>query len=121
MVAGASNSRPVGAPTAVTLSVGRRDARSERQLVPPEIGAEGQARLGRGAARLISEYDVVIGAVQALEAIKVLSGVGRPLCNRLVQSDGGALALREIAARRSPACPACGLEAGVVGVGGGDG
>ncbi len=50
----------------------------------------------------------VIGAVQALEAIKVLSGAGRPLYNRLLQFDGAAMAFSEIAVGRSPACPACG-------------
>lgn len=50
----------------------------------------------------------IIGSVQALEAIKLLLGIGTPLVGRLALFDGLGLRWREIAVRRDPACPACG-------------
>lgn len=50
----------------------------------------------------------IIGSVQALEAIKLLLGIGTPLVGRLALFDGLGLRWREITVRRDPACPACG-------------
>jgi len=49
-----------------------------------------------------------IGAIQALEAIKVLTGAGQPLYDRLLQFDGSALTFNEVQVSRVPTCPACG-------------
>jgi molybdopterin/thiamine biosynthesis adenylyltransferase len=49
-----------------------------------------------------------IGAIQALEAIKVLTGVGQPLYDRLVQFDGATLTFNEVQVSRVPTCPVCG-------------
>jgi molybdopterin/thiamine biosynthesis adenylyltransferase len=51
-----------------------------------------------------------IGAIQGLEVIKVLTGAGEPLYNRLVQFDGAALTFNEVAVSRAPTCPVCGDE-----------
>ena len=51
-----------------------------------------------------------IGAIQALEVIKVLTGAGRPLYDRLLQFDGGAMTFAEVEVRRAPGCPVCGDE-----------
>lgn len=50
----------------------------------------------------------VIGSLQALEAIKLLAGIGTPLVGRLALFDGLALRWRELQVRRDPSCPACG-------------
>jgi len=49
-----------------------------------------------------------IGAIQALEAIKVITGAGRPLYDRLVQFDGAAMSFTEVEVARVPTCPVCG-------------
>jgi len=49
----------------------------------------------------------LIGSYQALEAIKVLAGVGKSLCGRLQLFDGMTSQWRELKLSRDPACPAC--------------
>jgi molybdopterin-synthase adenylyltransferase len=49
-----------------------------------------------------------IGAIQALEAIKVLTGAGRPLFDRLLQFDGAEMSLNEVQVTRMASCPVCG-------------
>jgi sulfur-carrier protein adenylyltransferase/sulfurtransferase len=50
----------------------------------------------------------VIGALQATEAIKILTGIGEPLIGRLMIYDALAMRFRELKLRRDPACPVCG-------------
>jgi adenylyltransferase/sulfurtransferase len=50
----------------------------------------------------------VIGTLEALEAIKYLTGVGKNLKNKLLLWDGGAMEFRTLKIRRDPDCPACG-------------
>ena len=50
----------------------------------------------------------IVGSAQALEAIKLLSGGGRPLLDRVVWLDGAAFSWREEPVTRDPGCPACG-------------
>ncbi len=50
----------------------------------------------------------MIGSLQALEAIKVLTGVGEPLCGRLLVFDGNALEFRTLRLRPDPGCDVCG-------------
>lgn len=50
----------------------------------------------------------IIGAIQALEAIKVITGAGRPLYDRLLQVDGADLSIREVQVGRAATCPVCG-------------
>lgn len=52
----------------------------------------------------------VIGSLQALEAIKVLTGTGEPLTGRVLIFDGNTLEFRTLKLRRDPACPVCGDE-----------
>ena len=49
----------------------------------------------------------VIGSLQALEAIKVMSGVGKSLDSRLVLFDGLQHSWRTVQLRLDPACPVC--------------
>lgn len=50
----------------------------------------------------------VIGTMQALEAIKILAGLGDSLCGRLLLFDALTSSWRELRLPRDPACPACG-------------
>lgn len=50
----------------------------------------------------------VIGAMQALEAVKILAGLGENLCGRLLLFDALTSSWRELRLPRDPACPACG-------------
>ena len=52
----------------------------------------------------------IIGSMQAMEAVKLLLGVGRPLIGRLLIFDGLDMTWREVALRRNPDCPVCGDE-----------
>ena len=49
-----------------------------------------------------------IGALQALEVLKVITGAGRPLYDRLIQFDGAAMTFTEVEVARVPTCPVCG-------------
>ncbi len=50
----------------------------------------------------------VIGSLQALEAIKLVTGIGTPLIGRLLLFDGMRLQFREIALTKDPECVVCG-------------
>lgn len=50
----------------------------------------------------------IIGSLQALEAIKLLLGIGDSLVGRLVLFDALRLRFRELALRKDPDCPVCG-------------
>ena len=50
----------------------------------------------------------VIGATEATEAIKLLTGQGEPLAGRLFLWDGLALSADSITVERDPTCPVCG-------------
>jgi sulfur-carrier protein adenylyltransferase/sulfurtransferase len=52
----------------------------------------------------------VVGSLQALEAIKLILGVGRGLAGRLLIFDALELSWREVALRRNSECPVCGDE-----------
>jgi adenylyltransferase/sulfurtransferase len=49
----------------------------------------------------------IVGSIQALEALKLLSGVGEPLVDRIVQIDGRTLEHTIVSTSRRPDCPAC--------------
>ncbi|WP_299201170.1 molybdopterin-synthase adenylyltransferase MoeB [uncultured Amphritea sp.] len=50
----------------------------------------------------------IIGSVQAMEALKVLAGLGEPLVGRLLLLDGRHMDWRTLTLRRDPECPCCG-------------
>jgi molybdopterin/thiamine biosynthesis adenylyltransferase/rhodanese-related sulfurtransferase len=56
----------------------------------------------------------VLGSIQAVEAIKMLLGLGEPLVGRLLAYDALAGEFRSFSFRRDPACPACGENAGEI-------
>jgi adenylyltransferase/sulfurtransferase len=69
---------------------------------------------GDDAALNCSENGVVaplvgiIGASQALEAIKLICGVGEPLAGHVLYFDGKWLEWRKLKLNRNPQCPVCG-------------
>ena len=50
----------------------------------------------------------LIGSAQAMEAIKLVVGIGTPLVGRLALFDGLDFRWREVRVRRNPDCPVCG-------------
>jgi len=49
----------------------------------------------------------IIGAVQAAEALKLLTGIGQPLLGRLLLLDGLTMEWRQINLKKDPGCPVC--------------
>jgi molybdopterin/thiamine biosynthesis adenylyltransferase len=49
-----------------------------------------------------------IGCLGAMEAIKIITGLGRPLHNRLLHVDTGTMEFRTVTTRRQPGCTECG-------------
>jgi len=53
----------------------------------------------------------IIGSIQAVEAIKMLLGIGEPLVGRLLAYDALEESFRTFKVQRDPECPACGEHA----------
>ena len=53
----------------------------------------------------------IVGSIQAIEAIKVLLGLGEPLIGRLLAYDSLEQSFRTFKVNRDPNCPSCGPEA----------
>lgn len=70
---------------------------------PPPAGVVSCSEAG-----VLGPIPGLIGSIQALEVIKVLTGAGRPLYDRLLQYDGAAMTFTEVAVERAPSCPVCG-------------
>ncbi len=49
----------------------------------------------------------IIGVMQAIEAVKLIVGIGEPLLGRLVHCDALKMKFREFKLRRDPKCPVC--------------
>jgi molybdopterin/thiamine biosynthesis adenylyltransferase len=56
----------------------------------------------------------IIGSIQALEAIKMILGLGDSLVGRLMAYDSLEESFRTFKVHRDPACPACGPDAGQI-------
>ncbi|MGJ3242663.1 MAG: molybdopterin-synthase adenylyltransferase MoeB [Opitutales bacterium] len=52
----------------------------------------------------------VIGSLQAMEAIKLIAGVGASLTGRLLVVDALGMAFRTLTLKKDPGCPCCGHE-----------
>lgn len=52
----------------------------------------------------------IIGVMQAVEAVKLICGIGDPLIGRLMNFDALAMKFREFKLRKDPKCPLCGPE-----------
>jgi molybdopterin/thiamine biosynthesis adenylyltransferase/rhodanese-related sulfurtransferase len=56
----------------------------------------------------------IIGSIQAIEAIKILLGIGETLQGRLLSYDALEQSFRTFKVHRDPQCPACGPDAGEI-------
>ena len=56
----------------------------------------------------------IVGSIQAMEAIKILLGLGDPLVGRLLAYDALEESFRTFKVHRDPECPACGKNAGPI-------
>ena len=63
---------------------------------------------GEGPRGPLGVVPGVIGTVQATEAIKLLTGIGQPLTNRLFTYDALKTSVRIIPVKPNPDCPLCG-------------
>jgi molybdopterin/thiamine biosynthesis adenylyltransferase len=70
---------------------------------------EGERRSCREAG-VLGAMAGVMGSIQALEALKLLSGVGRPLLDRILHLDGHDMGQTVVATSRRPGCQACAAE-----------
>lgn len=62
----------------------------------------------RAAPPVIGATCGIIGSIQAMEAIKMLTGLGEPLASRLLIWDGRCAQMDEIPIERNERCPDCG-------------
>jgi adenylyltransferase/sulfurtransferase len=49
----------------------------------------------------------IIGVMQAIEAVKLIVGIGEPLIGRMIQFDALKMKFREFKLRKDPNCPVC--------------
>jgi len=70
---------------------------------------EGNEELTCSEAGVIAPLVGMIGSAQAMEAIKVISGVGKPLVGRLLILDAWQMQWREMKLAKDPGCPVCSI------------
>ncbi|MBL9212281.1 MAG: molybdopterin-synthase adenylyltransferase MoeB [Opitutaceae bacterium] len=68
---------------------------------------------GCGEAGVLGALCGVIGSLQALEAIKLVTGIGEPLRGRLLTYHALNQEFQTLTLPRDPACPACGTDASI--------
>ena len=61
---------------------------------------------------IIAPLAGIIGATQALETIKLLTGAGKPLIGRLLLLDALGMVWRQVGLPKDPACPVCSSAVG---------
>ncbi len=61
---------------------------------------------------VLSATPSVIASLEAMEAIKVITGVGEPALGKLMVFDGEKMKFYEIRAVKNPNCPICGKNSG---------
>ncbi len=71
---------------------------------------QGNEDLTCSEAGVIAPLVGMIGSAQAMEAIKVISGVGKPLVGRLLILDAWEMQWREMRLNKDPDCPVCGSK-----------
>jgi adenylyltransferase/sulfurtransferase len=71
---------------------------------PPQPGAIPSCQ----EAGVVGTAAGVLGTLMAHEALKLITGVGEPLTDRLLVFEGRASRFREVPVRRDPACAVCG-------------
>jgi adenylyltransferase/sulfurtransferase len=75
-----------------------------------EDGAEDSGTLAPERAGVLSSAPGVIGAIEATEVLKMITGTGEPLAGRLLLWDGMRMRFDQIEVKADPACWACGAR-----------
>ena len=88
-----------------TGQVGVFEGRPCYRCLVPEVPPEAETCAAVGVVGALAG---VIGSMMALEAIKRITGAGRPLAGRLLIYDGLAGESRTVRVGADPACPVCG-------------
>ncbi|MEA2309700.1 MAG: molybdopterin-synthase adenylyltransferase [Thermoleophilaceae bacterium] len=70
---------------------------------PPPAGAVPSCR----EAGVLGATAGIVGSIQALEALKLLTGIGSPLLDRILQLDALSMEQTLVATERGADCPAC--------------
>ena len=83
----------------------RAESPCYRCLYSPDAGEE---QLNCSEAGVLAPITGVVGSLQALEVVKLLSGYGEPLTCRLLLIDGATMDIRTLRLGKDPACPVCG-------------
>jgi adenylyltransferase/sulfurtransferase len=73
-----------------------------RDPPPPELAPSCEE------AGILGVITGIVGSLQALEAVKLITGAGHPLAGRLLLVDGLDPRFHELAVKRDPDCPVCG-------------
>jgi adenylyltransferase/sulfurtransferase len=81
-----------------------------RCLFPPTLKLDGVPTARE--VGILGAIAGTVGALEAVEAVKVLLDVGQPLMGRLLVWDGLASSFEEIQFAAQPSCPVCGDGAG---------
>ncbi|MCW8331271.1 molybdopterin-synthase adenylyltransferase MoeB [Photobacterium sp. SDRW27] len=68
----------------------------------------GQQTLSCVEAGIMSPVVGIVGAVQAMEAIKVVAHMGQPLSGKILMLDAMSMNWREMKLNKQPGCPVCG-------------
>jgi len=76
------------------------------RCINPHAPAPGSVP-GCAEAGVLGVLPGLVGTLQALEAIKIITGIGEPLVGRLLHIDALAIKFREFAVRRDPECARC--------------
>lgn len=95
-----------------TVFDGRRDATGARKgpcyrCLYPEPPSPGEVP-SCAEGGVLGVLPGIVAMIQATEAIKALTGIGRPLTGRLMRYDALNMQFRELKIRRDPSCPVCG-------------
>ncbi len=69
---------------------------------------EGDEELRCSESGILAPVVGVIGSLQAVETLKVISGLGKPLTGRLMVYDAAYAEWRVVKLRKDPHCPVCG-------------
>lgn len=86
------------------------------RCVFPEMPDDG-AVPGTAEAGVFGPVPGVIGAIQAAEAIKVITVSGVPLYDRLLEYDAHEQRFHEVTVARESACPVCGTDPQITAIG----
>ncbi|NPA05313.1 MAG: HesA/MoeB/ThiF family protein [Crenarchaeota archaeon] len=72
------------------------------------IAPRGAERIRGGA--VLGPVAGVVGSIEALEAIRILAGLGPSLAGQMLIVDCSGMVFEKIPVRRSPSCPVCGSK-----------